>query len=272
MAWLLAETVRQPVLAVWEDLHWADPSTLELLDLMLDHVPTACLLLVLTARPEFHPPWAPRSYVTQLTLARLPTPPERGDGRAGDRWEAGTRRGAGPGRGQDRWHPAICGRAGEDHPGSGSRAGRLRPLCADWPTAAPGNSGHAAGCPDGPARSTGGGERGGAARGSPGTGVCPTSCCRAVAPLDEATLQQALARLVEAELLYQRGLPPQAIYVFKHALLQDAAYQSLLKSTRQQLHQRIVQVLEAQFPDTVEIQPELLAHHYTAAGLTRGGH
>ena len=90
---------------------------------------------------------------------------------------------------------------------------------------------------------------------------------RAVAPLDEATLQQALARLVEAELLYQRGLPPQATYVFKHALIQDAAYQSLLKSTRQQLHQRIVQVLEARFPETAETQPELLAHHYTEAGL-----
>jgi predicted ATPase len=72
---------------------------------------------------------------------------------------------------------------------------------------------------------------------------------------------------VEAELLYQRGLPPQATYVFKHALIQDAAYQSLLKSTRQQLHQRIVQVLEARFPETAETQPELLAHHYTEAGL-----
>ena len=72
--------------------------------------------------------------------------------------------------------------------------------------------------------------------------------------------------LVEAELLYQRGLPPQATYTFKHALIQDAAYQSLLKSTRQQYHQRIAQVLEAQFPETVETQPELLAHHYTEAG------
>jgi class 3 adenylate cyclase len=72
VAWLLAETARQPVLAVWEDLHWADPSTLELLDLLLDHVPTARLLLVLTSRPEFRPPWAPRSYVTQLTLPRMP--------------------------------------------------------------------------------------------------------------------------------------------------------------------------------------------------------
>jgi predicted ATPase len=66
VAWLLAETAQQPVLAVWEDLHWADPSTLELLDVMLDHVPTARLLLVLTTRPEFRPPWAPRSYVTPL--------------------------------------------------------------------------------------------------------------------------------------------------------------------------------------------------------------
>ena len=72
VAWLLAETARHPVLAVWEDLHWADPSTLELLDLMLDHVPTARLLLVLTSRPEFRPPWTPHSYVTQLTLTRLP--------------------------------------------------------------------------------------------------------------------------------------------------------------------------------------------------------
>ena len=95
----------------------------------------------------------------------------------------------------------------------------------------------------------------------------PYELLRAVAPLDEATLQQAMARLVDAELLYQRGVPPQATYLFKHALIQDAAYQSLLKSTRQQYHQRIAQVLEAQFPDTAETQPELLAHHYTEAGL-----
>ena len=90
---------------------------------------------------------------------------------------------------------------------------------------------------------------------------------RAVAPMDEATLQHSLAQLVEAELLYQRGIPPQAAYIFKHALIRDAAYESILKSTRQQVHQQVAQVLEAQFPETVETQPELLAHHYTAAGL-----
>jgi predicted ATPase len=73
---------------------------------------------------------------------------------------------------------------------------------------------------------------------------------------------------VAAEFLYQQGLPPQATYRFKHALIQEAAYQSLLKSTRQQHHQRIAQVLESQFPETAEAQPELLAHHYTGAGLT----
>ena len=88
-----------------------------------------------------------------------------------------------------------------------------------------------------------------------------------VSQLDEATLQRELGRLVEAELVYQRGVPPQAIYVFKHALIQEAAYESLLKSTRQQYHQRIAQVLEAQFPETTQTQPELLAHHYTEAGL-----
>jgi predicted ATPase len=90
---------------------------------------------------------------------------------------------------------------------------------------------------------------------------------QAVAQLDASTFQRELERLVEAELLYQRGLPPQASYLFKHALIQDAAYQSLLKSTRQQYHQRIAHVLEEQFPETAEAQPELLAHHYTEAGL-----
>jgi predicted ATPase len=86
--------------------------------------------------------------------------------------------------------------------------------------------------------------------------------------LDQGALHRALAQLIDTELLYQRGVPPQAMYVFKHALIQDAAYQPLLKSTRQQSHQRIAQVLEARFPETVETQPELLAHHYTEAGLT----
>jgi predicted ATPase len=87
---------------------------------------------------------------------------------------------------------------------------------------------------------------------------------QAVAPLDDATLQRELARLVQAELLYQQGVPPHATYTFKHALMQEAAYQSLLKRTRQQYHYRAAQVLEARFADA-RAHPELLAHHYQEA-------
>src|SRR5215470_11510317 len=95
----------------------------------------------------------------------------------------------------------------------------------------------------------------------------PYELLQAVSQLDEAMLQHELRRLVEAEIVYQRGVPPQATYTFKHALIQDAAYESLLKSTRQHYHQHIAQVLEEQFTETAEVQPELLAHHYTEAGL-----
>jgi predicted ATPase len=90
---------------------------------------------------------------------------------------------------------------------------------------------------------------------------------RAVTPTSETELQTALTKLVETEILYQRGVGQQARYFFKHALIQDTAYQSLLKSTRQQDHQQIAQVLEERFPDTKATQPELLAHHYTEANL-----
>src|SRR4029450_11356088 len=90
---------------------------------------------------------------------------------------------------------------------------------------------------------------------------------QAGSPWDEGTLGRGLHQLVAAEFLYQQGLPPEATYRFKHALIQETAYQSLLRSTRQQYHQRIAQVLEARFPESCATQPELLAHHYTEAGL-----
>src|SRR5437867_5944247 len=93
----------------------------------------------------------------------------------------------------------------------------------------------------------------------------PYELLQAIAPQDDNTLQEGLAQLVAAELLYQRGRPPRAKYIFKHALIQDAAYASLLKNTRQQVHQQIAQCLEARFPGLVETQPELVAQHYTTA-------
>src|SRR5437899_12732885 len=87
----------------------------------------------------------------------------------------------------------------------------------------------------------------------------------AVHPVSEAELERSLGKLIDAELLYVRGLPPESTYLFKHALVQDAAYGSLLKARRRALHGRVAQVLAEQFPEVAEAQPELLAHHYTEA-------
>ena len=93
---------------------------------------------------------------------------------------------------------------------------------------------------------------------------------RALTGVDEPVLQSGLGQLVVDELLYQRGRPPRSRYLFKHALIQDAAYQSLLKRTRQQYHQQVAKLLEERFPDVVNTQPELLAHHYTEASTLSG--
>jgi predicted ATPase len=94
----------------------------------------------------------------------------------------------------------------------------------------------------------------------------PYAWLRGLSPLDEDALQDRLTQLVTSELLYQRGRPPRARYIFKHALIQEVAYQSLLKRTRQQVHQQVAELLEGRFPETVEAQPEVLAHHCTEAG------
>ena len=267
VAWLLAETARHPVLAVWEDLHWADPSTLELLDLLLDHVPMARLLLVLTARPEFRPPWAPRSYVTQLTLPRMP---RRQSEEMVLRVTGGkpvpaevlaqivAKTDGIPLFIEELVKTILAAGLVQEDTGRYVLTGPLPPLAipATLQDALMARLDRLAVVKEV------------AQLGAVLGREFSYELLRAVAPQDEGTLQQALAQLMEAELLYQRGLPPHATYVFKHALIQDAAYQALLKSTRQQYHARIAHVLEAQFPETVATQPELLAHHYTEAGLT----
>ena len=267
VAWLLAETARQPVLAVWEDLHWADPSTLELLDLLLDHVPTARLLLVLTSRPEFRPPWAPRSYVTQLTLPRMP---RRQSEEMVLRVTGGkpvpaevlaqivAKTDGIPLFIEELVKTILAAGLVQEDTGRYVLTGPLPPLAipATLQDALMARLDRLAVVKEV------------AQLGAVLGREFSYELLRAVAPQDEVTLQQALAQLMEAELLYQRGLPPHATYVFKHALIQDAAYQSLLKSTRQQHHQRIAQVLEQLFSDTAATQPEVLAHHYTEAGLS----
>jgi predicted ATPase len=95
----------------------------------------------------------------------------------------------------------------------------------------------------------------------------PYALLRAVCPLPEVELQAALTRLVASELVFQRGTPPDSVYSFKHALVRDAAHGSLLRNARRQLHAQIAEVLDADFPEIIESQPELLAQHYAEAGL-----
>jgi class 3 adenylate cyclase/predicted ATPase len=267
VAWLLAEAAQQPVLAIWEDLHWADPSTLELLGLLLEQVPTARLLLVVTCRPEFRLSWAPRSYVTPLTLTRLLRPQVA---------ELVLRVTGGKPLPSEVLQHIVAKTDGiplfvEELVKMILEAGLVREEAERYvltgplpPLAVPTTLQDAL-----MARLD---------RLAPVKVVAQLGAVlgrefsytllHAVAPVDEATLQKGLVNLVEAELLYQRGTPPQATYLFKHALVQDAAYHSLLRSTRQQHHQRVAQALEAQFPEIVETQPELVAHHYTEAGLS----
>jgi predicted ATPase len=263
---LLELAEHQPVLFIVEDLHWTDPTTLELLNLVLDQTPTASLLVLLTCRPHFQPAWHHRSYLTEITVNRLS-------------------------------HTQVAQIITRMTDGKTFPAEVLQqiitktdgvPLFVEELTKAILESGQLK-VVDGHYELTG----------SFATFTIPATLqdslmarldqlvtakavaqyaavigrqfsyelLQMVSQVDETILQHELGRLVEAEIVYQRGVPPQAMYIFKHALIQDTAYESLLKSTRQQYHQRIAQVLEARFPESCETQPELLAHHYTEAGL-----
>jgi predicted ATPase/energy-coupling factor transporter ATP-binding protein EcfA2 len=267
IAILLELAEHHPVLFILEDLHWTDPSTLELLNLLIDQTPTASMLVLLTCRPHFQPAWHHRSYLTEMTVNRLSH---------GQVEQIITRMTDGKTLPQEVLVQVVEKTDGvplfvEEITKSLLESGQLKAVDEHYELS-----------------------------GSLSTFAIPATLqdslmarldrlvtakniaqlaavigrqfpydqLQAVSQLDEAMLQYELGRLVEAEIVYQRGVPPQATYTFKHALIQDTAYQSLLKSTRQQYHQRIAQVLEEQFPETVAGQPELLAHHYTEAGLT----
>jgi class 3 adenylate cyclase len=265
LAWLHAEARRQPVLLVVEDLHWVDPSTLELLSLLIDQSAERRLCLVVTARAEFHPPWPLGAHLTVLPLRRLAPAQVAGIAThvAGDKalplavLQEVVRKTEGVPLFVEELTKMVL-EAGllEEHEDRYTLRGPLPPL------AIPATLHDAL-----MARL----DRLATAKGIAQLGATigqtfAYDLLEAVAPLEAAPLQDALTQLVAAEVVTQRGLPPQATYTFKHVLIQEVAYQSLLRSTRQQYHQHIAQVVEDQFPDTAETQPELLAYHYTEAG------
>jgi class 3 adenylate cyclase/predicted ATPase len=267
VAILLELAEHQPVLFIVEDLHWSDPSTLELLNLILDQTPTAAMLVLLTCRPHFQPAWHHRSYLTEITVNRLSQP-------QGEQIVTGVTNGKTlP---QEVLQQILVKTDGvplfvEEMTKAVLESGQLKVVDDHYElTGSFATFAIPATLQDSLMSRL---DRLVSAKGIAQMGATigrqfAYDLLHAVSQLDEATLQRELRRLVAAELLYQRGLLPQATYVFKHALIQDAAYQSLLKSTRQQYHQQIAQVLESQFPEMTEAQPELLAHHYTEAGLT----
>jgi len=257
---------RHPVLFILEDLHWTDPSTLEFLNLVIEQIPTTSILTVFTCRPTFQPSWSHRSYVTEVSVTRLAQP----------QVARMVERVAGGKTFPDEVLQQIVQRTDgvplfiEEMTKTVLESGVLKEtpehyeLAGSLTTLAIPSTLHDSLMARLDRLMT---AKGIAQLGAVMGRQFPYAWLQAVSQLDAATLQRELGRLVEAELVYQRGLPPLATYTFKHALIQDAAYQSLLKSTRQQYHQRIAQVLEAQFLETTEGQPELLAHHYTEAGL-----
>ncbi len=264
VAWLIELAERAPVLMAWEDLHWADPTTLETLGMLIEQAPTAAMLVVATYRPELTPPWPKRSHLTPITLNRLERPEVEtmvshlADGRPlpGEVVDHIVAKADGVPLYVEELTKAILGsRVLEAHGDAYVLTGALAQLHIPETL----QDSLMARLDRAPRL------REVAQLGSVLGREFAYDMISALAGFEEDMLQSGLGQLVIDELLYQRGRPPRSRYLFKHALIQDAAYQSLLKRTRLQYHQQVAKLLEDRFPETASTQPELVAHHYTQA-------
>jgi class 3 adenylate cyclase/predicted ATPase len=257
---------QQPVVMVFEDAHWIDPTSRELLDLTVERVRSLPVLLVVTFRPDFQPPWTGRPQVTMLALNRL----DRHDRMALAMQIAGGKALPDEVVGQivDRTDgvPLFVEELTKSVLESGllgEEADRYVLDRALPPFAIPTSLHDSLMARLDRLASVRLVAQIGAAIGR----EFSYALLRAVSRLSEDELEAALARLVASELVFQRGTPPAAVYSFKHALVQDAAHGSLLRSSRQQLHAQIADAFEIHFPELMDSQPELLAQHYAEAGL-----
>jgi class 3 adenylate cyclase len=256
---------QRPVLMIFEDIHWIDPTSLEALGRGIDRIKSVGVLLIVTHRPEFEPPWLGRAYVTSVSLNRLGkreinTMIDRVAGRQAlpeslrqdivDRTD-----------GVPLFVEEIT-KAVLEAQTEGAAESALATIPS--PTMSVPASLYASLM----ARL----DRLGSAKDVAQIGAAigrefSHTLLAAVVAEPEAQLQSALDRLMTAGLLFRQGVPPHATYLFKHALVQDAAYGTLLRDARRALHARIAGTLEAQFAEIAENQPELLARHCTDAGL-----
>jgi predicted ATPase/class 3 adenylate cyclase len=263
---LVGLAARQPVLAVYEDVHWADPTSLELLQLVVDRVQDARVLVLITFRPEFLPPWMRYPHVSALTLSRL----SRREGAAMvDRLTGGR---ALPAEVLDQIVAKTDGvplfveeltRAVIETSllkDEGSHYALANPVSAITIPSTLQESLLARLDRLAPAREV---AQVAAAIGREfSRDVLVTA-----AQLPAAEVEEALDDLIAAGLVFRHGTSQEATYSFKHALVRDSAYATLLRTKRQRLHARIAKAIEQHLPDTVRVQPELIAYHYTEAGL-----
>ncbi len=262
---LLEQAAQQPVLLIVEDLHWSDVSTIEFLTLLIDQVPTTTLYALLTYRPSFQPPWGSRSYLTQLTLNRL----SHDDVAQMVTWNAG---------GKHLLHEVMQHVSGaadgvplfiEEMTKAILQANLLRERQDHYELSGPlppvtipatlHDSLMARVDQLGLAKEV---WQLGAVIGRQFT----YEVVKTISPWDDQILQRELGCLVSAELLYQRGVIPRATYLFKHSLIQEIAYQSLLKSTRQRYHLQIAQTLSNKYTDDQQDKIFAIAHHLVQAG------
>ena len=255
ISWTIASARVQPVVLALEDLHWADPTTLDLLRAIAERGALAPLFIIATTRPEFRPPWSTRSHHGTISLAPLDRAQVR------DMVAELSARHALP---QDVVEDVAV------------RTGGV-PLFVEEVTRLLLERGDQGGIHAIPptlqqslmARL----DRLGSAREVAQIGAVigrgfTYGLLRCIAGLEDAPLQAALEKLAEADIVLVQGLPPESDYRFKHALIQDAAYENLLKSRRQVLHRRVAEILRDHFADTAAAEPALLAHHFTQAGMT----
>jgi predicted ATPase len=255
VGWVLGAAKVQPLVLVVEDLHWLDPSTLDLLQLLAEQGATVPLMLLYTARPEFRAPWPIRSHHSRITLNRLSPRDVREmvalmaahNALTRESLEAVVERTGGVPLFVEELTRAVLDQGGAQARGREIPATLHDSLMARLDRLGPAKEAIQIGAVIG--------------------GEFSYELLHAVHPIPDEDLQGAIRSATDAELVYVRGIPPEATYQFKHALIRDAAYEALLRSRRKELHGRIAEVLVGQFPDKVTSAPELLAHHYTEAGV-----